>query len=102
MKPEDLLEVTWDCGITWLQPMVFHVSVQHTTIASLLASFGRMSAQFDIHKLENRIDSHGAPYVLLTVVFHSLPETRRFFEFLPAGESLIEWYGRHEWWMGTE
>ncbi|HBZ56616.1 MAG TPA: hypothetical protein DEO88_14525, partial [Syntrophobacteraceae bacterium] len=46
MQFEDLLEVTWDCGITWLQPMVFHVSVQRTTIASLLASFGRMSAQF--------------------------------------------------------
>jgi GTP diphosphokinase / guanosine-3',5'-bis(diphosphate) 3'-diphosphatase len=102
MKPEDLLQVIWDCGVTWFQPMVFRVSVQHMTIASLLASFGRMSAQFDIHKLENRIDGHGAPYVLLTVVFHSLPETRRFFEFLPSGESLIEWYGRHEWWMGTE
>jgi guanosine-3',5'-bis(diphosphate) 3'-pyrophosphohydrolase len=102
MQPADLLQVTWDCGVSWLQPMVFHVSVQHTTIASLLGSFGRMSAQFDIDKLENRIDSHGAPYVQLTIVFHSLPEARRFFEFLPLGESLIEWYGRHEWWMGTE
>jgi GTP diphosphokinase / guanosine-3',5'-bis(diphosphate) 3'-diphosphatase len=102
MQPADLLRVTWDSSVSWLQPMVFHVSVQHTTIASLLASFGRMSAQFDIHKLENRIDSHGAPYVRLTVVLHSLPEARRFFELLRLGDSLIEWYGRHEWWMGTE
>lgn len=102
MQFEDLLEVTWDCGVTWLQPMVFHVSVQHTTIASLLASFGRMSAQFDIHKLENRVDSHGEPYVQLSVVCHSLPEARRFFEFLPVGETPIEWYGRHEWWMGSD
>jgi GTP diphosphokinase / guanosine-3',5'-bis(diphosphate) 3'-diphosphatase len=102
MQLEELLQVTWDCGVTWLQPMVFHVSVQRTTIASLLASFGRMSTQFDIHKLENRVDGHGEPYVQMTVVCHSLPEARRFFEFLPFGESLIEWYGRHEWWMGND
>jgi hypothetical protein len=35
-------------------------------------------------------------------VLYSLAEAQFLFEQLPSGESLIEWYGRHDWWVGTD
>jgi guanosine-3',5'-bis(diphosphate) 3'-pyrophosphohydrolase len=102
MGPEDLLRVAWGKDSTWRHPLVFHVSVHHATISSLLPAIAKMPAYCRLQRLQNRSDSHGQPYVHLTAELHSLREARLLFEHLPVGESLIEWYGRHDWWVGGE
>jgi GTP diphosphokinase / guanosine-3',5'-bis(diphosphate) 3'-diphosphatase len=102
MSAQDLLCVAWDNEVSWRTPVVFHVSIHRETISSVLPAISRMPARFHLQKLVNRTDSHGQPYVQMTAVLYSLGEAQSLFEQLPSRESLIEWYGCHDWWVGVD